>query len=229
MKYQCIIVDDEIRARNILRSYIDDIPFLELKAEFKNAIEISEYIKLNNIDIVFLDINMPKITGIMASKMLVGVHIIFTTAYREFAVEGFEVNALDYLLKPFSFQRFLEAVQRIPRKEETYDIKSNAVYIDVKNGKNMQRVPVDEIIYIEGMSNYIKVVTVKESIVTYNKLSEITHHLPSYFYRVHRSYIINSFRIASYSKEHVEIEGKHIPIGITYRNQIWKCLNESSI
>lgn len=221
MILKSVVVDDEKRARNILKSYIEDVPYLEFVAEFKNALEALNFLRTTNIDIVFLDINMPKLSGINAAKMLGNSKIIFTTAHREFAIEGFELNAIDYLLKPISFNRFLNAVQRIPRDSELNLTKD---YFDVKVGKAITRIDFSDLFYVEGLSNYVKLRTTKEVLVTYKKLSDLEEQLPKHFLRVHKCYIINLKKITSYSKEFVQINKKHIPIGITYRGLVLNVL-----
>lgn len=220
MSLKCIVVDDEKRARDILKTYIRDVSYLELVAEFKNALEALDFFRINNsVDIIFLDINMPKLSGINAAKLFVNTSIVFTTAHREFAVEGFELNATDYLLKPFSFNRFLSAVQKISKKNNISNVTKTAkTYIDIKVGKSISRIDFSDLLYIEGLSNYVKVKTTKESLVSYNKLSTLIEVLPNQFMRVHKSYIINSTKITSYSKEFIQIGKKHISIGGTYKD-----------
>lgn len=220
MKQQCIIVDDEQTARNILKKYIQDVSSLALLAEFKNAIDALGFIQKNKIDIIFLDIEMPKFSGINLAKLInPSSNVIFTTAHREFAIEGFEVNAVDYLLKPFSFERFLKAVQRVTLKQETIQ-NTTSDHIFIKVNKQMVKVDFSELMYIEGLSNYIKIHTKNNAFVTYYKLSELLKELPVQFMRIHKSYIVNTKKIKLYTREFVEIEKKQIPLSATYRDDL---------
>lgn len=221
MILKCIVVDDEKRARNILKSYIDDVEYLEFVKDFKNAIEAINFSNSNSVHVVFLDINMPKLSGIKAAKMFGSAEIIFTTAHREFALEGFELNVTDYLLKPIPFERFLNAVQRIPRlSKDNRTIELHKNYIDVKVGKLMTRIGYHDLLFAEGLGNYLKIITTKETLVSYKKLSELEELLPKQFVRVHKSYIINFDKISSYTKDYISIGKKHIPIGIKYKSLV---------
>jgi len=229
MTQTCIIVDDEKTARNIIKNYIEDTSFLELKGEFKNALEALEYLRDNTVDLLFLDIEMPKLSGLnFASLLDTKIKIIFTTAHREFALEGFELNAVDYLLKPFSFDRFLKAVQKTIVIHHSSEKSPALDHIFVKVNKQMQKINYDTLLYIEGLSNYVKIHTHTETLVVYDKLSNLTKNLPSnQFMRVHKSYIINTTKIKLYTKEFVEIENTHIPISSTYRSKLLAFLNNS--
>ncbi len=221
MKYSCIVVDDEQTARSILKKYIGEIASLELLGDYRNALEALTFIDKNPVDIIFLDIEMPKLSGINLAKIIDRKsHVIFTTAHREFAVEGFELNAVDYLLKPFSFDRFLQAVQRIITADKSKDSESETDYIFLKIGRQMVKVNFSDLLFIEGLSNYVKVHTSKKTLVCYYKLTELTELLPDRFVRVHKSYIVNLDKISIYTREHVQIEKKHIPISATYRNTL---------
>lgn len=221
MKQRCIVVDDEQTARNILKKYIADVNFLELAGEFKNALEALEFIQTDTVDLIFLDIEMPKLSGINFAKIIdQKSKIIFTTAHREFALEGFELNALDYLLKPFSFDRFLKAVQRTIEFEKKTNSSTPDNHIYVKVNKQMMKVYFSDLLYIEGLSNYVKLHTTQDTLVIYDKLSSIIKTLPNQFKRTHKSYIINTSKITLYTKEFVEIERAHIPISSTYRTNL---------
>jgi len=228
MKSKCIIVDDEKTARNIIKSYIMDCPSLKLVGEFKNALEVLGFIAKNKVDVIFLDIEMPKLSGINLAKLIDDkTKIIFTTAHREFAIEGFELNATDYLLKPFSFERFLKAIQKTKVKSNNNVSSENRDYIYLKIDKLNKRVNFSDLLYIEGLSNYVKICTKKENLVAYYKLSDLETLLPSKFLRIHKSYIINTSLIKEYSKEFVIINGKHIPISLTYRERLLELLKNN--
>ena len=224
----CIILDDEQTARNILKTYISDVSFLRLSSEFKNALDALEFIKHNKIDIIFLDIEMPKLSGLNFAKIIDSdAEIIFTTAHREFALDGFELNAIDYLLKPFSFDRFLKAVQKTSKTISNYSTKAND-HIYLKVNKQMVKVHFEALLYVEGLSNYIKIYLDNGSLVVYEKLSSLIDSLPSeIFMRVHKSYIINTSKIELYTNEYVEIDNKHIPISNTYRQTLISFLNQN--
>lgn len=222
MIQQCIIVDDELTARNILRTYIADVTFLKLVGEFKNAIEALEFTQNNHVDLLFLDIEMPKLSGLNFAKIInPNPKIIFTTAHREFALEGFELSAVDYLLKPFSFDRFLKAVQKTLLTPKIVHDAKTVNHIFIKVNKQMVKVNFDNLLYVEGLSNYIKIHTEKNTFVVYDKLSAIIKNLPSnLFMRVHKSHIINTSKISLYTNEFVEINSVHIPVSTTYRQEL---------
>ncbi|WP_298897185.1 LytTR family DNA-binding domain-containing protein [uncultured Psychroserpens sp.] len=226
MNTKCAIVDDEQTARNILRTYVNDVPHLEVVNESKNALEALDYIQNNEIDLIFLDIEMPKLSGLNFAKLInKNTKIIFTTAHREFAIESYELNATDYLLKPFSFERFLKAVQKVAKPVSKHVESKNSTYIYVKVNKQMVKVSFLDLLYVEGMSNYIKVHTTTEVLVVYEKLSTIINNLPSsMFARIHKSYIVNISEIEAYTKEYVVVNKKHIPIGQTYRKTVLEAL-----
>ncbi|WP_452224608.1 LytR/AlgR family response regulator transcription factor [Lacinutrix chionoecetis] len=220
MIQRCIIIDDEQTARQIIKKYVSDISYLNLIGEFKNAIDALEFIQKETVDVIFLDIEMPKLSGIALAKILNNqTKVIFTTAHREFAVEGFELDAVDYLLKPFSFNRFLKATQRVIKNPITTITSVTNTFIYVKVNKLMVKINYAELQYIEGLSNYIKIHTSKSSYVVYEKMSDIINQLPGdQFMRIHKSYIINLKKVNAYTKEYVEIAKKHIPVSSTYRN-----------
>ena len=219
MLKKCIIVDDELNARNVVKNYINDIPSLGLIGEFRNAVDALDFITKNHVDLIFLDIEMPKLSGINFAKIVdEKCNIIFTTAHREFALEGFELSATDYLLKPFSFERFYKAVQKVIKIPSKKESPNKAGYFYVKVNKKMIRIEFDNLFYIEGLSNYVKIHTNTDNLVAYEKMSEILHKLSNYFARVHKSYIVNTQKIELYTREYVQIDNKHIPVSSTYRN-----------
>ncbi|WOD44041.1 LytR/AlgR family response regulator transcription factor [Hwangdonia lutea] len=226
MTRTCIIIDDEKTARNIIKTYIAEVSFLELKGAFKNAIEALEYLQSHSVDLLFLDIEMPKLSGLNFAKIIgSNTQIIFTTAHREFALDGFELNAVDYLLKPFSFDRFLKAVQKTQAKTPTISHEKSMDYMFIKVNKQMLKIDFDALLYIEGLSNYVKIQTHENAFVVYDKLSALIKKLPAHqFIRIHKSYIINVLKIKLYTKEFVEIDGKHIPVSATYRASLMALL-----
>lgn len=226
MRKRCIIVDDEKSARKILHKYIQETPFLELVEEFSNAIEVLGFLENNSVDVIFLDIEMPKLKGLHLAEIIQNKYqIVFTTAHREFALEGFELNALDYLLKPFSYDRFLRAVNKLLVLKVSWEQKVKD-HIYVKANKIMQKIKFDELLYIEGASNYVKFQTLEGQQIVYSKLVELAQRLPEDFRRVHKSYIVNTSKIESYTKEFLIIDKKYIPISETYRKNLMLFLNE---
>lgn len=234
-KINCVIVDDEPVARKILESFVTKIPNLNLVQSCKNAMEAFDVANKNNIDLFFLDINMPDVSGLSLAKTInKKSKIIFTTAYREYAVDGFDLQAVDYLLKPIAFDRFLQAINKfietkvevnLPTKKEESVEKPN--YIFVRSERKMVKVVFDEILYVESLSDYIKIYTNEHVLVTRETISNIEMKLPSQqFLRVHRSFIVNLNKTDSYTNEFVEIEKKAIPISRTYKENVLKKLTD---
>ncbi|HJS54696.1 MAG TPA: LytTR family DNA-binding domain-containing protein [Chitinophagaceae bacterium] len=224
-RYKCIIIEDEPLAQNVLKKYIGDHPSLELVAVSGDALEAQAILNQQNIHLVFLDINLPKLSGINFIKSLVqSPLIIFTTAYPEFAVEGFELNAIDYLLKPFSFERFLKAVNRAIEKLTTSNQinegnKTPSIFL--KADKKIHKVDLDSIHYIEAVGDYMKVMTDSGPLIINETMKKLQEELPAgSFIRVHKSFIISRNRIKFIEGNYVQVELKSIPIGATYRNEV---------
>ncbi|WP_375240954.1 LytR/AlgR family response regulator transcription factor [Polaribacter sp.] len=236
-KITCVIVDDEPVARDILTSYVAKIPSLELIATCKNAMEAFQVSNTQNIDIFFLDINMPDISGLSVAKSInQKSKIIFTTAYREYAVDGFDLQAVDYLLKPISFDRFLQAVNKLfnQNSKVSSEISSeeNLVkndFIFVRSDRKMLKINFDELLYVESLSDYIKLHLKDKVITTRETISNIETKLPAKnFLRIHRSFIVNLKKATSYTNEFVEIGKNAIPISRTYKENVLKKLTEIS-
>jgi DNA-binding LytR/AlgR family response regulator len=221
MKIDCIIVDDEPASREILEQYISDSPNLNLIKTCKNAFEANDIINNQNIKLIFLDINMPKISGMNFYKSLTNPpFVIFTTAYSEFAVEGFEVSAVDYLLKPFPFERFLKAVNKaietINKKFET----NNSGFILLKADKKIHRVILNDISYLESIGDYVKVHYGTKCIIVHETFQNLLSQLPNnQFIQVHKSYAISLNKFETIEGNMIKIGDKNIPIGQTYRNE----------
>ena len=236
-KISCVIVDDEPMARVVLASFVDKIPNLELVKSCKNAMEAFEVVNQQKIDIFFLDINMPDICGLSLAKTInQKSKIIFTTAYREYAVDGFNLQAVDYLLKPIPFDRFLQAINRyfegvyfIENEIKTEESTLKNDFIFVRSERKMVKINFDEILYIESLSDYIKIYLADNISTTRETISNIETKLPTNnFLRIHRSYIVNLKKVVSYTNEFVEIGKKAIPISRTYKENVLKKLNEIS-
>lgn len=223
---RCIIVEDEPLAAKVLKDYIDQVPFLELKGSFKDAILATDFLRENTVDLIFLDIHLPRIKGLAFLKMLAHPPaVIITTAYHQYAVEGFNLNVTDYLLKPFEFERFLQAVSKVrpPSQALTTEIpmEGNRDHLLLSVQKKKVRIPLAEILYIESQREYVKVVTSRKEYVSKISTGEIESLLPVHqFRRIHRSYIVALSRIDSFSAEEVEINGIPIPIGRDYKGSL---------
>jgi DNA-binding LytR/AlgR family response regulator len=230
-KISCVIADDETLAREILENYITQLDHLHLVAACADGTEAYNVIRANKVDLLFLDINMPRLSGIALLRTLQDPPVvIFTTAHREFALEGYELNAIDYLLKPVSFERFLKAVNKFEELTQKAGKEFQAVgekqqneeaFIYVKVDKKMVRVLLQDILYIEGLKDYVKIHTTKKTIMTYQTLMHFEENLPAdKFIRIHRSYIISTSHIDSYAASEIDIHGHMIPIGISYQKEV---------
>jgi DNA-binding LytR/AlgR family response regulator len=225
-KIKCIIVEDEPLAVKVLADYISQVPFLDLQGTFKDAILATEYLHDHKPELIFLDIHLPKLKGMAFLKTLSKPPaVIITTAYHQYAVEGFDLNVTDYLLKPFEFERFLVAVNKVSasyKVQKTGDEpgeKKDHLFISVQ--KKKVKILFSDIVYIESQKEYIKVNTIKGEFISKMGTSEIEELLPSnQFKRIHRSFIISISRIDSYTADIVEVNGISLPIGRGYRNII---------
>ena len=225
-KLKCIIIEDEPLATKVLADYVSQVPFLELQGTFKDAILATEWLRENSTDLMFLDIHLPKLKGMAFLKTLIDPPaVIITTAYHQYAVEGFNLNVTDYLLKPFEFERFLIAVNKVKtaqskkqKSNESQEIKDH-LFINLQ--KKKVKILFSEILYIESQLEYIKITTTKRAYLSKMTTNEIEELLPAnLFKRIHRSYIVSISRIESYTAEMVEINGVPIPIGRSYRGII---------
>lgn len=228
MKINCIIVDDEPASCDILEKYIADTPNLNLVSTCKNAFEANDIINNQNIQLIFLDINMPKISGMNFYKSLLNPpYVIFTTAYPEYAVEGFEVNALDYLLKPFPFERFLKAVNKANETISNKKVEiNNSNFILLKADKKLHRINVDEISYLESIGDYVKVYYGNNCIIVHETFQNLLNQLPKdKFIRVHKSFAISINKFEIIEGNMIKINEKRIPIGHTYRNDFLNAIS----
>ena len=227
-KIVCLAVDDEPPALDILKNYINAVPSLELAASCINAIDALNVLRSNRIDLMFLDIQMPQLLGTDLMRTLNNPpKVIFTTAFREFAVEGFELNAVDYLLKPISFERFLKAVNkvmdiRLPQQPEQ---EMHDAYLYFRSDRKMHKVAMEDIIFIESLKDYIKVVTKSKTIITKQSISSIEERLPkTLFIRIHRSFIVSLNKVQSYTPELIAIGNEELPVSRMYRHEVEKVL-----
>ena len=216
--YSCIIVDDEPLARKVIIEHVNEFDELELKGEFKSAIEARVYLEDNEVDIIFLDINMPKLSGMELLKYINSNGlVIFTTAYPKFAVDAFEHNAFDYLVKPISFDRFLKSIDKVKKHLATTDsVESNS--ITIKENKRLYKIQLDEIFYLEAYGDYVKVHTSEKMYTVKKRLTGYEKILKKQFIRIHRSYIINLDKIDFVEGNQVSISGNKIPISSGYKD-----------
>ena len=234
MSIKCIIVDDEPLAIEVIQSHLEKLEDIEVVATCHNAIKAFDILKTQDIDLIFLDIQMPKLTGMEFIKSLTHPpKVIITTAYRDYALEGFELNVVDYLLKPISFERFLKAVSRVYHTEVSSDaqsatgsITSDDSYIYLKADKKMVKVRLRDILYIESLKDYVRVKTHEKEVITHQKISYLKERLPEEcFMRIHRSFIVATGKIETYSATSIEVPGKELPIGRLYKDQVLEVLN----
>ena len=227
-KFKCIIIEDEPLAVKVLSDYILQVPFLELQGAFKDAILAIDYLRNNAVDLIFLDIHLPKLKGMAFLKTITHLPaVIITTAYHQYAIEGFDLNVTDYLLKPFDFERFLIAVNKVKTAQtekqgpdKSLEIKD---YLFLNVQKKKVKILFSEIVYIESQREYIKIITTKREYISKMSTHEIEDLLPAnLFKRIHRSFIVSINKIESYTAEMVEVNGASIPIGRGYRDVIEK-------
>jgi len=229
---RCVAVDDEPLALVVLQEYISRTPNLELKQSFTDAFAALDYLKNHEVDLLFLDVRMPRITGIQLLKSLSKPpHVIFTTAYSNYAVDGFNLDAVDFLLKPFEYERFLKAVNKASefiRSSDKPALGDNAEYIFVKSEYQIIKINLDDIKYIEGMDDYIKIFRSEKMVLTNMPMKDILKKLPEgRFARVHRSYIVPLKKIESVRNKRIKIDDKLIPIGDSYADGFFKLLGEN--
>jgi two-component system LytT family response regulator len=235
---KCMVVDDEPLAREVISRFIGRVPSLQLVAECENAIQAMAIVQQQEVDLAFVDIQMPEILGTEFIKILRHPpKIVLTTAFPEYALEGYDLDVIDYLLKPIQFERFLKAINKaalqigitappapsLPHRQDD----RNDSYLYFRTDRKMVKVMLDEIVYIEGMKNYIKIVTAGGTVITKNSMAAIEAMLPeTAFIRTHRSYIVSRSKIRSYTGELIEIGNTEIPIGKLFKNNVMKLLAE---
>jgi two-component system, LytTR family, response regulator len=224
-KIRCIIIEDEPLAVKVLLDYVQQVPFLELHGTFKDAILATDYLRNNTVDLMFLDIHLPKLKGMAFLKTLSNPPaVIITTAYHQYAVEGFNLNVTDYLLKPIEFDRFLVAVNKVKTayrdKQAAADAETKD-YLFLNVQKKKVKILFADIVYIESQREYIKIVTTRQEYFSKMSTHEIESLLPAHlFKRIHRSFIVSVSKIESYTAEAVEVGGVSIPIGRGYKDVI---------
>lgn len=242
MKINCIAIDDEPLALDKIREYIKRIGYLNLMESFDNAVDASEFMKMNKVDLIFLDIQMEELTGI---QMLEALHekpkVVFTTAYDEYALKGYELDVCDYLLKPISFQRFLQSCEKVydqlyPLKQPDISIpepssaEASKGYFFVKNGNITQKINFEDILFVEGMKDYLRIWTTKERVMTLLSFKKLEEALPAKgFVRIHKSYLISVGKINSIERNHVKIGNESLPIGDSYRKIFFDLISQDKV
>lgn len=231
-----MVIDDEPLAIQLLANHISKVPFLELECSFNNPMDALINFNACPVDLIFLDIQMPQLSGIQFMKLLQNrAQVIITSAYEEYAIEGFEHNVIDYLLKPISFERFYKAVEKaynlknpthkLDKTEEQYPATGGYIFIKVET--KMVRVELDDILFIEGLKNYVSINTKTQKIVTLQVMKQLEEILPpNRFIRVHKSYIVALDKINAIERQEIYINDRIIPIGITYQEQFFKLLEK---
>ena len=234
MKIRCLIIDDEPLARDLMRAHIEKLENLEIVAECSDAMKALEALRKHSIDLMFMDIQMPQITGIEFLKTLKHPpKVIITTAYREYAIDGFELDVVDYLLKPITFNRFLKSINKyyqINQEESqnsgvtSFSVNEDA-FIYVKENKKVIKIHLNEILYVEGLSEYVQIYTENKKIVTKTSMTNMEQKLPNAdFMRIHKSFIVSLSKIEAFTSSSIEVPGKELPIGRSYKNSVLEAL-----
>lgn len=236
-KIRCLLVDDEPLAIALLRQHIAQVETLEVAGECPNAIKALELLRVRDIDLLFLDIRMPSLDGLALLKMLrQPPKVIITTAYREYALDGYDLDIVDYLLKPITFDRFLKAIHRFLRLAEgsngspgdAIPVKSEAPTLLIKSGYRNVRVGTDAILYMESVKDYMKIHTLSGEVTTKYKISDMEADLgDGHFLRIHRSFIVNLKRVTAFTASHVEVGGVELPIGESYKELVLKVIRSA--
>lgn len=236
MKTKCLIVDDEPLARDLIRGHVEKLENFEIVAECSDAMKALQVLREKSIDLMFMDIQMPQITGIEFLKTLKHQpKVIITTAYREYALEGFELDVVDYLLKPITFERFLKSINKYYQmNQDDVQVVASAglekqgeeAFIYIKENKKVVKVYLSEIKYIEGLSEYVQIFTDKRKIITKTSMSQMEEKLSTEnFLRIHKSYIVSIGKIEAFTANTIEIQGKELPIGRSFKNAVLSALN----
>jgi DNA-binding LytR/AlgR family response regulator len=237
MKTRCLIIDDEPLAIKLIRTHLSKLESFEIAGECNNALKAIEFLRKEKIDLMFLDINMPEITGIEFLKSIPNPpYVIITTAYREYAIEGYDLDVVDFLLKPISFERFLKAINRYCNrtrlitgdggKNSDKDVKQQ---VFIQDGKNIYKLNYEDILYFEGYGEYVKVITTAKTYMVRESLTEFEQKLsPDSFLRIHKSYIVNLKKITGFSTIHVLLKDIEIPIGRIFREKVVGILKSGS-
>ena len=237
-KINCLVVDDEPLAANLLKRHIGQFSQLRLVATCGNAIEAFDLLRSESVDLLFLDIQMPGIDGVKFARSLQHPpSIVFTTAYRDYAAESYELDVVDYLLKPITIERFLKSISKYFARAENSGLSqapaeevagSSEQFMYVNTNRKHVRIQLSEVLYVESLKDYVRIHLSEKQVLTKDKISDFEQKLPDYFLRVHRSYLVNAQKITAYTMHDIEIGEKEIPIGASYKKEVIALLQENS-
>ena len=230
-KLSCIIVDDEPVARKILQEFTEQVPFLDLLGRFESAMKAEEFLKSNQPDLIFLDIEMPKVSGLqMLKRTNIESMVILTTAFPQYALDGYELDIIDYLLKPFALHRFLKAMQKA---KDFYEMKTQSgntpppSYIFIKSDKRIEKVELSDILYAEVLGNYMTIYTDRKKIIAYLTMKSLQSQLsPVDFIKIHQSFLVNRSKIESVEGNELKVGEKSLPISRNYRDSVTDLINQ---
>jgi len=226
MEIRCIIVEDEPLALERTKGYVQKLPFLTELATFDNATDALVFLQSNQVDLIFLDINLGEVSGIqLLETSKINSQVVITTAYPDYAIKGFELNVCDYLLKPFDFGRFVQAVDKVRNNLMKTEAQADKKFIFVKTEYRLEKIMLDEILFIEGMRDYRCIYTLHKRIMTLQTFGELEQEIPSHLIcRVHKSYMVAIDKIESIEKEVIKIGEKYVPVSETYKKGFWKVI-----
>jgi len=230
-KLSCIIVDDEPVARKILEEFTEQVPYLDLHGKFESAMKAEEFLRTNKPDLIFLDIEMPKVSGLqMLKRFNIESMVILTTAFPQYALDGYEFDIVDYLLKPFALHRFLKAVQKAKDFSELKNQTGNQIpssYIFIKSDKRIEKVELSDILYAEVLGNYVTIVTDRKKIIAYLTMKSLESQLPTTdFIKIHQSFLVNCSRIESVEGNELRVGDRTLPISRNYRESVTTLINQ---
>lgn len=241
MKLKCVVVDDEPLAQSLMVDYIKQVNYLQLLKVFDNPVDVISYLKSNKVDLLFLDIQMGKMSGIQLLQVLKNKpFVIFTTAFEKYALKGYELDVIDYLLKPISFERFVKAVDKVyeltktpdfdPKTDRNVIANQKESYLFVKTGSKLQKVDFDEILFIEGLGEYLKIITLSGQVLTLQNFYNLSQVLPGgQFVRVHKSYMVSIDKIENIERNRIKIAEHLIPISNTFKKSFFDALNNKLV
>lgn len=226
-KYTCIIIEDEPLALEKTKDFINKIPFLSLNATFDNALTGLTYLNSNKVDLLFLDINMDELSGIeLLESSKISSQVILTTAYQEYALKGYELQVTDYLLKPFTFNRFLQAVNKAQENLSRHAAEKKVDFVFVKTENRLEKILINDILYIEGMRDYVRIHCTGKKIMTLQSFTELERLIPAHLVcRVHKSYMVALNKIETIERSRIRISDQLIPLSETYRDAFLQLIN----
>ena len=226
-KYTCVIIEDEPLALDKTKDFVNKVPFLDLTATFDNALNGLTYLNSNKVDVLFLDINMDELSGIeLLESSRISSQVIITTAYQEYALKGYELHVTDYLLKPFTFNRFLQAVNKAQDNLNQRITEKQLDFIFVKTENRLEKIMINDILYIEGMRDYLRIHTTTKKIMTLQSFNELEQLIPAHLIcRVHKSYMVAVNKIESIERSRIKIADQLIPVSETYKDAFLQLIN----